>query len=279
VSYQTILVHLDTSERCEERVRLASSLALRVNAHLVGVAATGLAPAMFGDMGDGFSRAANVRSELEMTTVAEEALDRFTERVKGLGLRSYEARLESDEAAAALCLHGRYSDLIVVGQNQPDRSPAAVPASLTADIAELSPRPLLIVPYAGNFDVLGNDIALAWDAGRESARAVTEALPLLKLAKLVRIVTFNAKPSRSGHGPIPGADLALFLARHGVTAEVYREASQIDTGSALLSRVADYGSDLIVMGAYGHSRWRESLLGGVTQTLLEHMTVPVLTAR
>jgi nucleotide-binding universal stress UspA family protein len=234
---------------------------------------------MFGDMGNGFTRAAAVRSELEMKNLAQTALDRFTASVKNLGLRSFEARIESDDTAAALCLHGRYSDLIVVGQNQPDHNEAAVPASLTADLAELSPRPLLIIPYAGEFNVLGTDVALAWDAGRESARAATEALPLLKLAKLVRIVTFNARPSHNRHGEVPGADLALFLARHGVTAEVYQETSQIDTGSALLSRVADYGSDLIVMGAYGHSRWRETLLGGVTQTIIDHMTVPVLTAR
>ena len=89
-------------------------------------------------------------------------------------------------------------------------------------------------------------------------------------------MVFNADDQPDSHGPQPGADVALYLARHGVKVTVISRTISIDTGEALLSLAADLGSDLIVMGAYGHSRFREIILGGVTRTMLSSMTVPVL---
>jgi nucleotide-binding universal stress UspA family protein len=104
---------------------------------------------------------------------------------------------------------------------------------------------------------------------------VTDAVPLLRRADAVELITVN--PEGSAHGDIPGADIALYLARHGVRVEVKIErAVDIDVGNMLLSRAADLGIDLIVMGAYGHSRVREYVMGGATRTLLDTMTVPVL---
>jgi len=105
---------------------------------------------------------------------------------------------------------------------------------------------------------------------------VTDALPLLERSSLVEVVAFD--PGRGGeHGELPGADIGLYLARHGVKVTAARQlGTGLDVGSQILSRAADMDADLIVMGAYGHSRTRELVLGGATRTLLESMTVPVL---
>jgi nucleotide-binding universal stress UspA family protein len=143
----------------------------------------------------------------------------------------------------------------------------------------LAGRPILVVPYAGHFARIGQRVVIGWDASREAARAVNDAMPLLAAAEAVTVLTIDPEQSPRGHGEIPGADIALHLARHGVTAQVERTVSAgIGIGNTLLSRAADLEADLLVMGAYGHSRVRELLLGGVTRTMLTSMTLPVLMA-
>jgi nucleotide-binding universal stress UspA family protein len=120
-------------------------------------------------------------------------------------------------------------------------------------------------------------VVVGWDASREAARAVRDALPLLTQAKVVEVVSVNPRPADLGHGDVPGADIALYLARHGVNVEVQRiETRELDVGNALLSHVASEAADLLVMGGYGHARLREIMLGGATRTILHDMTVPVL---
>ncbi len=117
---------------------------------------------------------------------------------------------------------------------------------------------------------------VAWNATRESVRAVVDALPLLKQASAVEVVVFNADRATGEHGQEPGADIGLYLARHGVKVTVHDDVTAIDVGNSLLSRAADWGSDLIVMGAYGHSRLRQMFLGGVSDTVIKSSPVPVL---
>jgi nucleotide-binding universal stress UspA family protein len=123
---------------------------------------------------------------------------------------------------------------------------------------------------------LGKHVIVAWNVSREAARAANDALPFLVAADRVDVMCVNASSAKEGDADLPGADLCLHLARHGVKAEAHSlAASDVDTGNLLLSRAADRGADLIVMGAYGHARWREVVLGGVTRELLGQMTVPV----
>jgi nucleotide-binding universal stress UspA family protein len=112
----------------------------------------------------------------------------------------------------------------------------------------------------------------------ESTRAVTAALPQLKLAKSVLLALINPETLGERHGEQPGGDIALYLARHGVNVEIMREQSSAGTAPALLGLARDCGADLLVAGAYGHSRYREWVAGGVTRTLLEENTVPLLLA-
>ncbi len=136
--------------------------------------------------------------------------------------------------------------------------------------------PVLIVPYAGTFDTVRHRVVIAWNGSQEAARAVRASIPLLRQADLVQVVVFNPEVGLDAHGEDPGADIALFLARHDVKVDVSWQITESDIGNAILSHVADVNADLLVMGGYGHARFREILLGGVTRTILRSMTVPVL---
>jgi nucleotide-binding universal stress UspA family protein len=271
MTYKTILVHLDEQPRCAERLQLAATLAARFDAHLVGLFALGAVriPSYALAEAGPLVRDIEQRRRAEAASAAEQRF-RGAER-RGGGKAEW--RRSDDDATAAVLLSARYADLVVLGQPLPGD---ALGRSFIEEIVLTAGRPALMVPYAGRFADAGKRVLIAWNAGREAARAVTDALPLLAKAEAVEVVAFG---EGGDHGDVPGADLALFLARHGVKASAARQnAPGVDIGNQILSRAADVNADLIVMGAYGHSRWRELALGGATRSVLDAMTVPVLMA-
>ncbi len=275
MSYGTILVHTNASARSDERVQLAAAIAREHGAHLVGVAPTGLAEIRpeWGGAEVGYYYAEIQRRQRERAT---EVAARFDAQVRALGVDAFEHRIAEDEDAYAIALQARYADLVVIGQADPSDPTIGTVPNFVEQVLVDSGRPVLIVPSAGHYGATGRNVLLAWSASRESARAVVDALPFLRKAKLVRVVIVDGTPTPEGHGAEPGADIAVYLARHGVTVEVSREPGTGDVAGTLLSRACDYGSDLLVMGGYGHSRFREMLLGGVTRSILDSMTLPVL---
>jgi nucleotide-binding universal stress UspA family protein len=277
MSYKNLLVHVDDSKGSAGRIDVAVRLALDYGAHLTGIYLISepspagfvqgyLPPELIGTL------------QAEARGRAEAALARFTEAAERNQL-SHEARTEQvlpTEAAEALCMHARYADLLILGQVDPDDETADWPR-LPEEVVLGSGRPGLVVPYIGAPKTLGTRVVIAWDAGRESARAVADAVPLLERARSVYVVSINPRSDAFGHGDEPGADIALHLARHDIKVEVQRiESRDIDVANTILSHIADQAADLLVMGAYGHSRLRELVLGGVTRTILRDMTVPVL---
>jgi nucleotide-binding universal stress UspA family protein len=174
-------------------------------------------------------------------------------------------------------VHARYADLTILGQLDPDRGETEWIRPRPERVGLAAGRPVLVIPYAGHFENLGRRVVIAWNATREAARAVADAMPLLASAELVTVLTIDPREGPDAHGEVPGADIAAHLALHGVTAQIERTVSGgLPVGEVLLSRIADLGADLLVMGLYGHSRARELLLGGATRTLLRSMTLPVL---
>ena len=168
-----------------------------------------------------------------------------------------------------------YADLSVsasrTAMNRTDADAVTVTTVMT------SGRPVLAIPFAGEFPTIGERVLVAWNASREAARALNDALPLLLGAKHVTVLAINPQRGLGGQGDVPAADIAQHLARHGMKAEAaHTVAKDIADGEALLSYAADIGADLIVAGAYGHSRARELVFGGVTRTLIVEMTAPVL---
>lgn len=166
-----------------------------------------------------------------------------------------------------LALHARYADLTIVGQASPGTSD-----HVTETLMRVG-RPILAVPRHGRYPRIGQRVLVAWNASREATRAVFDSLPLLAGAANVTVMTMDA----ADEDRVPGADIGLTLARHGIKVDVVHSTlGDIDAGNALLSRAADQGADLLVMGAFGHSPLREKVLGGATRHILDHMTVPVL---
>ena len=275
MSYKTILVHVDESNRASERIKIAAAIAMTQNAHLIGTAMTGasrylMQTRMLAEMDP------NLPLHLDfLRERAERGLEDFDTTVQKLGLPSFEKRLVDDEAGGGICLQARYADLVVIGQNDPTEVSPVVMPDFPQYVVLNSGRPVLLVPYAGRFDIIGNHVLIAWDESLAATRAVANALPLLKRAQLVEVAVFNSQ-AHGAPGTNPGANLALYLARHGLKVEVLQRQADEEVGDALLSLAADLNVDLIIMGGYGHARFREILLGGVTRTVLETMTVPVL---
>ncbi len=172
--------------------------------------------------------------------------------------------------------HARFCDLLVIGQgNQETAHFGDLPGSLILSAG----RPVLVVPRDTPAKRVGRRVMVGWDASAPAARAVNDALPLLAGAEEVAILAINPDAGGSPGAPIRCEDMGRHLARHGIKAET-QSITVDDVGIAdmLLSRAADRDIDLFVMGAYGHPRWRELVLGGVTAHMLEHMTMPVLMA-
>lgn len=275
MSYKTILVHLDAGKGIDSRLDIAFSLAQKFDAHLVGLHALSASPLpgwAIAEAGE-FIEKTQAKARTDLAQAGRKAWDAAVQRSN---CSKCEWRSSSADALDAVTLHARYADLVVVAQDDGSGT-SGVSEQFAQRLLLAAGRPVLIVPYAREKRPIGQNILVAWNAGLEATRAVTDALPLLQGARQVSVASFNPGPPDGGHGQVPGADIALYLSRHGVrvTVSQYR-AEDIDVGNQLLSRVSDLDADLIVMGAYGRSRVSELILGGVTRTILESMTVPVL---
>lgn len=274
--YKTLLAHFDSTERAATRLRLTAGLAQDFDAHLAAVYSimSPLYSEPFVADGGAFVAQELLRFQERKDQEARAAFDKL---VPSLG-RAVEWRAESGDPATVVNEQARYADLIVLGQYDDSQQNDVTPDFIGRVIMG-SGRPVLVIPYAGEFETIGRRPMLAWNASREAGRAVSSSMPLLRRADEVQVTTFNARGGRGGHGDVPGADIATFLARHGVKANVSGSTSKdVDIGNQILSRADDFQSDLIVMGGYGHSRAFEFVMGGATRTLLESMTVPVLFA-
>lgn len=274
--YKTILVHYDYGKGAPVRLDIGVELASAFGAHLACLYVVNPEPML---------SAATEARELLLEAQRRHREDKRTEARRGYdeclrrsGFDKAEWRSSGADALDAITLHARYADLLVIGQQNPDAD-SGMDKDFERSVPIAAGRPVLVVPYAFERRPVGRRILVAWNASREAARAVTDALPLLKRAANVDVIAFEPAKSGAAHGEEPGADIGLFLARHGVKVTVSRvDAPDLDVGNQLLSRAFDLSSDLIVMGAWGHSRLRQLVLGGVTRTLLESMTVPVLMA-
>ncbi|MDC8760096.1 universal stress protein [Janthinobacterium fluminis] len=286
MAYKTVLVHIDDSARVGARIDVAAAIAGSEGGHLIGVALTGVSRFLYQNITSS-EEDPNLALHLRfLRERAGHALAGFERHMAALGGADFEQRVVDDEAGGGISLLARYADLVVIGQLNPAQPSTAVMNDFPAYVVIHAGRPVLVVPYAGPAVAPPRQVLIAWNASREASRAVSAALPLLRRAAGVHIVVLDAEQNAVAHGPHPGADIALYLRRHGVASNVVLRQSPRHgalrrsgaIGETLLSHAADVAADLLVMGAYGHSRFRETILGGVTRTVLESMPLPVLMA-
>jgi nucleotide-binding universal stress UspA family protein len=278
MSYKDILVHIDASQACAARLATALALARRFSAQLTGCYVA--RPSLFSPfLADQFPKAVQDEAGARWAERRERAQALFAGASRGVEPAPLWREAEGEDAAALLTAAARLADVTILSQVDPEARGSRDDAALPELVALGAGRPVLVLPYTAPAEralPLGERVMVAWNASAQATRAVNDAMPLLAGAKRVVVLAVNPEQGPRGHGAVPGADLALHLARHGVKAEAGAiQAEDVEVGSMLLSRAADEGVDLIVMGVYGHSRLRELTLGGVSRHLFEHMTVPV----
>jgi nucleotide-binding universal stress UspA family protein len=261
-----ILVHLDDSVASESILDAAILYAAKHKANLRGL--FHVATTYYGqrDLGILPTRERLETSFREKTAAAKVASGWITAA----------AALREESAADIVLMESYYSDLIIVGQPNPRTTGLNISMDLPEHLVKGSGRPVLVVPYAGSFETAGDRIMIAWRTGRESARSLADALPLLEKAARVSVVGINVKVNNSDENR-EITNVGNYLARHGVTAEIYHEyAGDLSIGDTILNLVCEQAATLLVMGACALNRRGALEFSPVARHVLKHLTVPVL---
>ncbi|MEO7056413.1 MAG: universal stress protein, partial [Caldimonas sp.] len=286
-------VHLDAGERCAVRVDVAARLAAEHGGHVLGIVASGLPDLVVGmnsNLPDGLECVVMTSAFLRerAQSVASNFESQMRRGAAGAAAVSHEVRVVEGEVLDAVVLHGRCSDIVVVGQGQAAAGPGQTARDFPQQVLVHAGPPVLIVPSAQNvrgarmagaagFAAPGGCVLVAWKDTREAMRALRDAMPLLRRAGRIVLLEIVEPQGRSAGSEASLTNARVWLARHGVEVEVRRESEVVaDVGEALLGYAAAIEADLLVMGGYGRSRLAEWLLGGVTRLLLERTTLPTL---
>lgn len=283
--YKTILVHVDGSARQQSRLLAAALLADAHGGHVVGSAATGMSMAGYAVLNGSMAMPVSNREFQDLRIEAAALLDGFVDQATRLGMQAPETRLVEDSTRDGLLLQSRYADLVVLSQDDGVAGSKSGPGldegalrGLPQYLALHGVRPVLVVPASYRGQPLAANVLVGWDGGVPAQRAIDAALPLLRAAGSVRLAVINPDDQPGLHGDQPGADMALHLARHGVRVDVEVERTRAPEAEALMDMARDCHAGLLVTGAFGHSRYREWILGGVTREMLDHAPAPLLIA-
>ncbi|MDH3636065.1 MAG: universal stress protein [Gammaproteobacteria bacterium] len=278
MDFKNILIHLDHSSGCQNRLTTAFDLAKKFSAKLNGlfVVPDYVVPSYV---------EAQISVDL-ITDVTEKAIARAQEKLAeyqkladdaGVSMQS---QVVEGQVIPILREHSKYADLLMLGQDQPD-DPDNASYGLADALLFEGGCACLVVPHSGKLAAPGKRVLLTWNASRESARALREAMPFLTRAESV--VVLSSEPDDGNEDIARGhphaQELSRFLESHGIEAVSSGISDpDISASDAIIGQAADMNADLIVMGAYGHARLREIILGGVTRDLLKQSSVPLLLA-
>lgn len=273
--YRRIAVHLDHGFDCSRRVEFSLQLARANDAHLTGIFASYVSPGYFYDEVGLWVRSMDMAKQInEKGRTAVELT--FSQAARESGVAA-SWRQGEDAPAECVVTHARCSDVLVISQENRNDVDAAVGNYFVEQVLMSAGRPVIVLPSAGKFNGAGARVLYCWNRSREAARAIADAAPLLRNANALAVLTTDDLDA-SGGAQVPFEDLAAYCACHGFPLPEHqsRSTNEIDVGDVILSTAADFNADLIVMGAYGHSRMRQWVMGGATRSLLAAMTVPVL---
>ncbi|MYN08606.1 universal stress protein [Pseudoduganella aquatica] len=273
--YKTILLHIGRPPTWRRGMRAAADLAKEHEAHLIGLASTGYAVLQNSAAGAGAFGLYPPIGYDQFRSEARQRLQEYEQAAAGYAFGSVESRVIDDAAEYALALQSRYCDLVLVAGGATTEASPLLPGRLAGYLALHATRPVLQVATRAE-PRLDGTVVIGWNGGAEASRAMAAALPLLRRAARVQIAVFNPDQGPHLHGDEPGADVARYLARHCSNVAVINENTSADPGEALLDLARSSGAGLIVAGAYGHSRFREWILGSTTACLLDQDEVAVL---
>lgn len=280
MAYKTILVHLNNEQRVARLIGAATRLASSATGHLTGLYVIPQLPTratLLPLISD-----AVIKPQLEAFCKMGERIHGEFERVTAnlpFVAEWQLVRSEQPNYVDAVLGRARTADLVIASQKESDWDLADM-FDIPDWLAIESGRPVLVVPTSGKERPIGERILVAWNNSRESARAVFDALPLLVSAKEVHVLVVEEPGKPQTSGELPGAEICAALARHGVNciAERVKYSAGLEPGAQLLAQVEHHNCDLLVMGCYGRSRFREFVLGGASRHVLRSATVPVLLA-
>jgi len=276
--YKDLLVYLGDDEHPEYRTDAVLALAKRHNARVKGVAFALNWP-MPGYVGVEIPIDLSASNRDMASQSAEKAIATFKKAAEKAGVENECEIINCDvsKAPAQLAFHARHADMTFLGQPDPDDGEAGFYESLLDAVLFGSGRPVYAVPYIGRPDMKTRKAVVAWDGGKKAARSINDAIPLLKDRDEVIVLVVNPEKRINAHGEHPGSDIAAHLRHHGINATVdIQMAGRLAPATLILNYLFENGADLLVMGAYGHSRLREWAFGGVTDTIMHQMTVPVI---
>ena len=265
MSYRTILLQLTDDAGNEARLRAALELARRFGARLVALHVTPppIVPVGYGE-GAAYVGPEIVEAQREAAKAVAERLEATFRRVCGSAPEASWRHLEGDPGECLAQL-ARTADL-TIGPRYEARGIDALTLQPIEQAALGAGGPVLLVPAEGFSADLGRRVLVGWNGRKEAARALKDALPFLRSAHLVEVVTVGEQGTESLD------DALALLERHGVAATGRRLPESPNAGADLLARMAEVAADLLVMGAYSHSRWRQLVLGGATRHVLQHAT-------
>lgn len=277
MSYKTILVCLTTETNAERQMKAACHLARTFDAHLIGLhtrqamlvhpgVAIHLTPQSIEAFQDAQARQAEqIRTVFEQRTAKETFPNEW---------RLVDA--DSGSASGQIVEQARRADLVIMSQADPDHD-RADQSDIQRDVIQGCGRPVIVIPNAGDFESFGRKIMIGWSATREATRALHDAIPFVRDKGEATIMWVTHSERDADYLGQSAAEVASGLERHGITTTVtHWQNADIKIGDALLNEAAETGADMIVTGAFGHSRFYDFAIGATTSHLLKHMTVPVL---
>lgn len=274
---KTMLIHIASPERVDTLLDTAIPLARMHGAHLIGLHVTPQPHVYVAAAAEMSAAVLNAQSEYyaEQAGLIGQA---FENRTKNEDLICEWRQLDSSGYPVADVINAQAAsaDLVILGQTLLDgdwESRSDLPSRVVME----SGRPVLVVPRDGASGDIGKFVTIAWNGSREAARATFDALPILLNATEVKVLSLDQEALMGRTNFTPSDAITVNLVRHGIKAEASHYPSDgAGAGEALLSYAAEFGSDLLVMGCYGHTRFREFIFGGATRHVLQHATIPVL---
>lgn len=273
-----IAIYLSNDNACSRRIDVGLQLAKTHGAEVVGIyPANGVA----GHYYDESIIPQDVRNVLRdrRHEFRESVHQQFLERAEAAGVAAV-WRAPAGQADEVLALHVRYCDLLVMSKAERVDSVAAIIPNLPESVIMAAGRPVLMIPNSGNIETIGQRILYCWDQRREAARAFTDAAPFLKGCKALTVLEVDRDEQAFRDFDLRESDFSSFCTSLGYPQpkHLVKKNDGIGVGNIILNTASDVGSDLIVMGAYGHSRMRQWVMGGASRSILTSMTVPVLLA-